>query len=136
MAARTERDLKPMRCPCRKKSETVGYADCCGPLHEGARAAVSAEALMRSRYAAFALGKAQYLARTWHVSTRPARIDLDPAQEFVQLRIVAAHEQGDGATVEFIARSRSGGRTMALHEVSRFAREGGRWFYVDGKISS
>lgn len=50
------------------------------------------------------------------------------------LKIIAAHESGDTATVEFVARSRMGGRTHALHEVSRFVRENGRWFYLDGVV--
>lgn len=124
-----------MRCPCRKKSETVAYADCCQPLHDGVRAAVTAEALMRSRYAAFALNNARYLSATWHPSTHPAEITFTTGQEWLGLRIVAARTEGDTATVEFIARSRIGGSTDALHETSRFRREGGKWFYIDGVIS-
>jgi len=40
----------------------------------------------------------------------------------------------DAATVEFVARSKLGGRAQRLHEVSRFVREGGRWYYVDGEL--
>ncbi|MDX2159153.1 MAG: YchJ family metal-binding protein [Hyphomicrobiaceae bacterium] len=123
-----------MRCPCRKKSETLSYEECCGPLHAGTMAASTAEALMRSRYAAFAMKDAAYLLATWHPSTRPARIDFTPGQEWLLLRIVAASTVGDKATVEFIARSRVGNATGALHEVSRFVREGGRWLYVDGDL--
>jgi SEC-C motif-containing protein len=39
------------------------------------------------------------------------------------------------ATVEFVARSKLGGRATRLHETSRFVREDGQWFYVDGDIS-
>ena len=123
-----------MRCPCRKKSEPIDYAVCCQPLHDGARTAATAEALMRSRYAAFALGKGAYIAATWHPSTRPADTYPPIGQEWLGLRIVAAHEDGDTATVEFVARSRIGGRSDALHETSRFRREGGRWLYVDSVI--
>ena len=123
-----------MRCPCRKVSETRTYAECCGRFHTGL-AAPSAELLMRSRYSAYALKNAKYLADTWHPSTRPARIDFAPAEAWVQLRILKSQQTGDSATVEFIARSRIGGRTHALHETSRFVREDGRWFYVDGIIA-
>jgi SEC-C motif-containing protein len=35
--------------------------------------------------------------------------------------------------VEFIARRRdASGRAIRLHERSRFVREQGRWYYVDG----
>lgn len=121
-----------MRCPCRKKRETETYAECCEPYHKGQKPAPTAEALMRSRYTAFALKDAAYLTVTWHRSTRPSRIDFTPDQEWSLLRIVAADEIEDTATVEFVARSRIGGRIHELHEVSRFIREQGRWFYVDG----
>ena len=121
-----------MRCPCRKKRETKTYAECCEPYHKGQKPAPTAEALMRSRYTAFALKDAAYLTVTWHRSTRPSRIDFTPDQEWSLLRIVAADEIEDTATVEFVARSRIGGRIHELHEVSRFIREQGRWFYVDG----
>ncbi|MGE0768502.1 MAG: YchJ family protein [Hyphomicrobiaceae bacterium] len=121
-----------MRCPCRKKSETTSYADCCEPYHAGLRPAPTAEALMRSRYAAFALKRVPYLLATWHPTTRPARIDLDDGDAWVQLRVLAATTDNDEATVEFIARSRSGGRVASLHEISRFVRENGAWLYVDG----
>lgn len=88
---------------------------------------------MRSRYSAFAMRDAAYLIATWHPTTRPASLDLDTSEEWVQLRVLATRTVGDNATVEFIARSRNGGRTSSLHEISRFVREEGRWFYLDGK---
>lgn len=39
------------------------------------------------------------------------------------------------ATVEFVARYRHGGGAASrLHEISRFVRENGCWYYVDGII--
>jgi SEC-C motif-containing protein len=38
----------------------------------------------------------------------------------------------DTAEVEFVARFRVGGKAVRQHELSRFVREDGRWFYVDG----
>lgn len=121
-----------MRCYCRKKSEIISYVACCGPYHAGMRAAPTADVLMRSRYSAFVLENADYLGKTWHASTRPARIDFTFGVEWVQLRVLETHTTGEQATVEFIARSRIDGQNHALHEVSRFVREGGRWLYVDG----
>lgn len=89
---------------------------------------------MRSRYAAFALTDTAYLTATWHPSTRPAFIDFTPGQEWLLLRIISAMENGDKATVEFVARSRLGGTSNVLHETSRFVREHQRWFYVDGIV--
>jgi SEC-C motif-containing protein len=42
--------------------------------------------------------------------------------------------QGDAGVVEFVARSKLGGRAHRLHERSRFVREHGRWFYLDGDL--
>ncbi len=90
---------------------------------------------MRSRYSAFVLGHADYLLATWHPSTRPAAIEADPpGLKWLGLD-VRRHEvqDADHATVEFVARSKLGGRAHRLHETSRFVREGGRWYYVDGR---
>lgn len=120
-------------CPCGRGE----YARCCGPLHAGA-AAADAEALMRSRYSAYARGDAAYLKATWHASTRPATLDLvhSPPLRWLGLAVKRHRADGDRATVEFVARFRQGGgRAGRLHETSRFVREDGRWFYVDGDVS-
>ena len=129
--------MKPQdtkRCPCRKPGDDVGYDACCGPYHAGRAMPATAAILMRSRYTAFARGDAAYLQATWHPSTRPAQLVLTPGEQWIGLRIREAHEDGDTATVEFVARSRRDGRVSTLHEISRFRREHGRWLYVDGII--
>jgi len=91
---------------------------------------------MRSRYCAFVLGDDAYLIETWHPSTRPPVTALtDPATRWLGLE-VRRHgvEDADHATVEFVARSKHGGRASRLHETSRFVREGGRWYYLDGEV--
>ena len=121
-------------CPCGSGQR---YAACCGPLHAGERPAASAEALMRSRYSAYVLKLADYLLATWHPSTRPSELDL-AADDSKWLGLdVKRHEvqDDDRAMVEFVARYRIAGRGHRLHEVSRFVREDGRWFYVDGDLS-
>jgi len=125
--------ISSMRCPCRKKSEATPYSACCQPYHAGLRPAPTAEALMRSRYSAFALRNVDYLLSSWHPTTRPSTLDLNDSDEWVQLRVIDVETDGDKATVEFIARSRSGGRVNALREVSRFVRVNGQWLYVDGQ---
>ena len=126
----------PTRCPC---LSGLPYAECCGPLHRGARTAPTAEALMRSRYSAFAVGDADYLRATWHPSTRPADLDLDPATRWLRLDVLATSAGGPfdtTGTVEFRATYRDPGDGRgSLHEVSRFVREDGRWSYVDGSVS-
>lgn len=121
-------------CPCGSGQR---YAACCGPLHAGEQPAASAEALMRSRYSAYVLKLADYLLATWHPSTRPSELDL-AADDSKWLGLdVKRHEvqDDDRATVEFVARYRIAGRGHRLHELSRFVREDGRWFYVDGDLS-
>lgn len=92
---------------------------------------------MRSRYSAFVLDEIDYLLATWHARTRPTSIEPNEAGLRWLGLDVKRHVQQDAdhATVEFVARSKLGGRAHRLHEVSRFVREDGRWFYVDGKVS-
>lgn len=91
---------------------------------------------MRSRYSAYVLKLEPYLLATWHASTRPAALDLaDDNCRWLGLAVKRYSPQGeDVAEVEFVARYKVGGRAFRLHEVSRFVREGGRWYYVDGEF--
>ena len=122
-------------CPC---DPSRPYADCCGRFHAGPLhlQAPDAERLMRSRYSAYVLGLADYLRATWHTSTRPDVVEPDPTGLKWLGLDVKRHVRidGDHATVEFVARSKLGGRAHRLHETSRFVREDGRWFYVDGEL--
>ncbi len=91
---------------------------------------------MRSRYSAFVRGDADYLRDTWAAETCPADVHAgEPDLHWLGLE-VRGHEviDADHATVEFVARSKRGGRARRLHEVSRFERRGGRWVYVDGDL--
>lgn len=92
---------------------------------------------MRSRYSAYVLRLEDYLLATWHASTRPAALDLgaEAPAKWLGLEVRAHSESVDAATVEFVARCRVGGRAQRLHELSRFVREDGRWFYVDGTMA-
>jgi len=111
----------------------LAFAECCGRYLEGGAPAPDAESLMRSRYSAFVLARADYLLATWHASTRPAALDFAPGAKWLGLQ-VRAHRalDADHAEVEFVARCREAGRATRLHERSRFVREAGRWLYVDG----
>jgi SEC-C motif-containing protein len=120
-------------CPCGTGRR---YADCCGRWHAAPGSAPDAEALMRSRYAAYVLGLADYVLATWAPETRPAQIDADPpGLRWLGLDVKhSARQDADHATVEFVARSKLGGRAHRLHELSRFERRDGRWLYVDGDL--
>ena len=102
------------------------------------REPADAEALMRSRYDAYVALDRQWLLETWHPSTRPATLELDPSTRWLGLDVKDHRAIDDThAEVEFVARFRAGGgRAQRLHERSRFVKEGGRWFYVDGDIRS
>lgn len=131
--------MAPPACPCGRRDaagQALAYARCCQPYVEAfdSTPAPDAEALMRSRYSAFVLERAEYLRASWHASTRPTQITFEPGAKWLGLEVRdfktldARH-----AEVEFIARRREpGGRAVRLHERSRFVREVGRWYYVDG----
>ncbi|MCB1973573.1 MAG: YchJ family protein [Nitrospirota bacterium] len=125
-------------CPCGRLSARrvpQAFGDCCGRYidHFDTAAAPDAEHLMRSRYSAFVLQRRNYLQATWHASTRPATLDFEPDARWLGLE-VRSHRVLDAehAEVEFVARYRVAGRAVRLHERSRFVREDGRWYYLEG----
>ncbi|MBX3233216.1 MAG: hypothetical protein KIT84_20705 [Labilithrix sp.] len=124
-------------CPC---GAGARYRECCGPLHEGAKLAVTPEALMRSRWSGFALGKGEYLYDTL-ASDHPDRAapraaaarELGRAkdrQRFMKLTILDAAED----EVLFHARVFEKGQDRSFAELSRFVREAGAWRYASGLL--
>lgn len=116
-------------CPCDSGLE---YAACCRPFHEGALAPTP-ETLMRSRYSAFVKVLPTYLLDTWHPSTRPSSLNLEGSPAWCRLTILAAKAATAEGTVHFRACYRAGNGWGYLEERSRFLREGGQWFYLDGE---
>ena len=114
---------------------------CCGPLLNLSELAKTAKQLMRSRYTAHSCGGyGDYLVATWHPDYRTG---LDAAAlsikttDWQSLNIVDSGQEHDSAFVEFVARYlESSGEAGVHHERSRFLRIGGRWYYVDGRVSS
>lgn len=143
-------------CPCGSK---LPFSSCCSRYlgHFDDTPAPDAEALMRSRYCAFVLLDRDYLLATWHESRRPADLELDAGAKWLGLE-VRKHKPIDDshAEVEFVARyrvagpsplrpfdrlrasgtqgERNSGRAARIHERSRFVRENGRWYYLDGDM--
>jgi SEC-C motif domain protein len=126
-------------CPCTSKKP---YDKCCGPFHSGAAMPETAEQLMRSRFSAYALGKVDYL-----ISTRPEAKRADEDREelarycksvsCVSLKIVSQEKGGkadDSGVVTFHASLQTNGRRSLHIETSAFARENGKWVYVDGVV--
>jgi SEC-C motif-containing protein len=92
---------------------------------------------MRSRFSAFALGLSEYLLTSWHPSTRPAALDLDPETTWRRLQIVDTVAGGPAdaeGIVEFRASFRGPEGAGLLHERSRFSRDGQDWRYREGDI--
>ena len=111
------------------------FYDCCEQYLQGdvARPAPDAHSLMRSRYSAYVLGLIDYLLATWHPATAPGELELPPLT-WLGLEVLLAQATAQAGVVEFVARCRDNGRAQRLHETSRFVREQGRWYYVDGII--
>jgi SEC-C motif-containing protein len=123
-------------CPC---GSGATYDACCGALHRGAARAATAEELMRSRYAAYAVGDLDHVFRTWHPRTRPDDLTPDPDLTWTRLDILgtaAGGEDDEEGEVEFEAHYRTPKGPGVLHERSRFARRAGRWVYVDGRATT
>ncbi len=143
-------DGKP--CPC---DSGTTMTNCCGPYVNGTELAPTAEALMRSRFSAYALGKVDYLLETLHKSKRQRGEKLQLRRSLEQTRWVhlqvletVAGQVGDErGEVEFVAvyglanpvsgmagllGQKAEPQLGQMHERSRFVFEAGRWFYVDG----
>jgi SEC-C motif-containing protein len=130
-------------CPCRKSAaEPLAYAQCCQPYVEGREQAPTAEALMRSRYSAFAVGAIEHLARTIAPESRHD-LDLNALERWSKesqwngldiVETVDGQPGDDHGVVEFIAHFDRQGASERHHERStfRFDRKDGCWYFVDG----
>lgn len=119
-------------CPC---CSGKLYRTCCQPLHKGKISASSAEALMRSRYSAYAL---QQFAYVLHTYAKAQQVDFsltDLAQdadttEWLHLAV----EASTANSVRFKAYYRVQNELYMLHELSEFVQEQGEWRYTTGDI--
>ena len=126
-------------CPCQSGKE---YEVCCGAIIGGSQPALTAEALMRSRYSAFVKGEIDHLKNSLHPDHRG---DFDPAatkdladnSAWLGLQILKTTGGGKDdqeGTVEFIASFRIKGVTYQHHELGQFNRRNGTWYYTDGQL--
>ena len=127
-----------MKCYCCSGGE---FEDCCQPFIRGLAKPSTAEALMRSRYSAYATAHIEYILRSTHPSTRKfhnAESIENWARSSVweKLEIVSTDQgktQDKLGTVEFKAYFLDENRQPQIHhEISNFAKELGKWFFVDG----
>lgn len=122
-------------CPC---MTSLPLNECCQPFLNFSKAAPTATSLMRSRFTAFALENPQYLVVTWHPSTRPDDLELDPDITWTRLIIHDSIQGGlldTEGIVEFTAFYEFEGSRGKHHERSRFIRVDGLWTYVDGIVT-
>jgi SEC-C motif-containing protein len=112
------------------------FSDCCQPIIEGLKKAVTAEALMRSRYSAYSIQQVDYLIDTTHNSQRKyySKAEIlkwSSSNKWLKLEIINTTE----LTVEFKAYFLDSElRQQIHHEFSHFVFENESWFYVDGKF--
>ncbi|MGK4007410.1 YchJ family metal-binding protein [Sorangium sp. So ce1036] len=139
------RDVHPGRgslarlCPC---GSGRSYRACCAPCHLGHREAPDAVSLMRSRYAAFAVGDAAYLFRTLHMGHADRGRDRDELlrelkatirrHRYRGLKILDSVENGGTASVLFLARLFEAGADRSFVELSDFLHDGEGWRYLHG----
>ncbi|WP_054180842.1 YchJ family protein [Trabulsiella odontotermitis] len=123
-------------CPC---GSALEYSLCCQRYLSGAQLAPDPSQLMRSRYTAFVMKDVDYLLKTWHPSCQAAhfRGDIEhgfTGTEWLGLTVFATepgNHENEGF-VSFVARFREHNKTGAIIERSRFLKENGQWYYIDG----
>lgn len=126
-----------MKCPCCSGKE---FSGCCEPLLSGERAASTPEALMRSRYSAYAQRNFEYVLNTTDPQRRfdfdhEASKDWMENSTFTGLEVLSSSEDGNKGIVEFKARFKRGeGAEEVHHELSRFRKQGGVWYFREGKV--
>ena len=129
-------------CPCHSGKN---YEDCCQRYHLGT-ALPEPEALMRSRYSAYALGLVDYILATTHPEhplwqeekekTRKSIAGFGQNTIFEGLMILENLPVSDKESyVTFKAILKQDGRAASFTEKSLFIKENGRWLYASGKIA-
>ncbi|WP_295801386.1 YchJ family metal-binding protein [uncultured Microbulbifer sp.] len=114
-------------CPC---CSGKPFVQCCDLYLSGKTYPNTAEALMRSRYTAYALGKPAYLKKTWHPDSCPELEAEDLQTKWVRLEVIKSKQGLKKSIVEFRAWFDENGEERALHEISLFKLHRKRWVYV------
>ena len=133
MAGKKDKNSQP--CPCHSGQP---YKGCCRPLHKG-RAASNPTQLMRSRYAAYAMGNVDYILRTTHPDSPHHRADhlewradVRAFCESTEVLGLAILDSTD-TTTSFRATLRQGARDASFSEKSLFRLHQDRWTYLSGE---
>ena len=131
-------------CPC---GAGPSAAECCaryfvGEDGQATEPPPTAEALMRSRYSAYALGYIDHVMGTHHPKAG-GDVDRKSTEKWSReatwqgLEIVSTQAGGEGddsGEVEFIARYEIAGTPLSHHERAQFRRHQGVWRYWDGSM--
>ena len=110
------------------------FEGCCKPVINFSKKAKTAEALMRSRYLAYAIQNIEYLLATTHRSQRKYYskeeiLNWSQSNKWIKLEILKATEK----TVEFKAYFLDAEHCSQIHhEFSHFIFENETWLYVSG----
>jgi SEC-C motif-containing protein len=120
------------------------FSQCCQPYINAQKQAPSAEALMRSRFSAYATQAFDYVLATYAHAQR-AKLDLHQLRQdaththWYKLEVLKAEQQENRAQVEFCAyyHISTQGKTLfyRLHELSDFCLEDKLWRYTSGQMS-
>ncbi len=124
-------------CPC---GSGKPYSECCEPIIKGHSLAPTPEALMRSRYTAYAKHEVQWLKES-----------LDPSQQTdydeksvedwskrsqwlgIQILQTKTEEEKNIGWVEFVCKYKQGTVAREHHELSEFHKVKGAWLFYDGR---
>jgi len=122
-------------CPC---GSGKSYGSCCEPLITGKKKAASAEELLRSRYSAFAKGAVSYIVETTHPRNRAMLNEEETRRwaatsQWEKFELIGQHEADDKTEIEFVATYTQKGNHNRHHEIATFSKEGGRWYFEDGR---
>ncbi len=124
-------------CPCGSGRE---FSACCQPIIKGIVPAPTAEALMRSRYSAYATGAVEYVMKS---CVKDENIDEDATRRWSEgarwesLSILRSEKGGASDSegiVEFIARYTMDGMKDEHHETAKFTKKDGEWLYESGDV--
>ena len=130
--------MTPETCPC---GSGKSYASCCEPIITGRSPAATAESLMRARYSSYAVGRIDFIEKSHapesrHDFDRKASEKWAKESQWKGLSVLAVKGGGESdaeGVVRFVARFAQGGQDYEHHEIASFRKDGGAWFFVDGK---
>jgi SEC-C motif-containing protein len=127
-------------CPCGSQKK---YKKCCKVFHDG-NLPTTALKLMKSRYSAFAVHKAEYIIATTHSQNQDFTSDISSWKKgildfcentsFNGLEIIDFIDGELESYVTFKAILEQANQDATFTEKSRFLKENGKWLYVDGKF--